>query len=344
MRFVGHPHAPKTLLLFLGHGYLAVSLFFILSGFVLTYNYGELSSRTPFFTFIRARLARLYPVYALALLLQLPIYWASATLGKTLAVVFLVQSWTVTPSEFPSAWNYPAWTLSIEMFFYLCFPFLLQSLRKIRSKTSALWITCLISLAVSGAQAACAGRLSWFTTHVPLPLLRLPEFCLGMLLVDYSPKKSFAGRLPMIVCITAIALLLALNLHRFVTLIIVPFAALIWLLANRPGLLQRTLGSKPMVLLGGSSYAIYLLQEPLRRLFAIWIGAQFGIFTSSLIYLVGLTLTGIIVFLLFEEPVRHWIRHAIDASGRVTHVEPDHHKQVALAQKREPYPQQLPRA
>jgi peptidoglycan/LPS O-acetylase OafA/YrhL len=124
----------------------------------------------------------------------------------------------------------------------------------------------------------------------------------------------------MVICITVIALLLALNLHRFVTLIIVPFAALIWLLANRPGLLQRTLGSQPMVLLGGSSYAMYLLQEPLRRGFALWIGAQFGIFTSSLIYLVDLTLTGVIVFLLFEEPMRHWIRHAKRCFGRVTHV------------------------
>ena len=124
----------------------------------------------------------------------------------------------------------------------------------------------------------------------------------------------------MVICITVIALLLALNLHRFVTLIIVPFAALIWLLANRPGLLQRTLGSRPMVLLGGSSYAMYLLQEPLRRWFALWIGAQFGIFTSSLIYLVGLTLTGVIVFLQFEEPIRHWIRHVRDVSDVVTHV------------------------
>jgi peptidoglycan/LPS O-acetylase OafA/YrhL len=149
------------------------------------------------------------------------------------------------------------------MFFYLCFPVLLQSLRKIRSNTSALWITCFISLAVSGAQAARAGRSSWFTTYVPLPLLRLPEFYLGMLLVDYSPKKSFAGRLPMIICITVIALLLALNLHRFVTLIIVPFASHL-----APCKSARSLAAHTTVATDGSSRQQQLCHVSLARTIA----------------------------------------------------------------------------
>ena len=67
--FAVRQHASKWLVLFLGHGYLAVSLFFILSGFVLTYNYAERWGKVTFRDFMLARLARIYPVYLLALLL-----------------------------------------------------------------------------------------------------------------------------------------------------------------------------------------------------------------------------------------------------------------------------------
>jgi peptidoglycan/LPS O-acetylase OafA/YrhL len=294
--------------IFLGHGYLAVSLFFVLSGFVLTYNYADRWSETPFRYFLLARFARIYPVYILALLLQLRFYWGAASLFKSLAVVFMVQSWTVMPSPLPGAWNYPAWTLSIEWFFYLCFPFLLRGLAKAGSKAPPLWITCLFSVLVGGVQIAIGGRISWFASHVPMPLLRLPEFFLGMLLARYRPRHSFKGSWPILVSATVAMLLLVLNTHRFVTLIIVPFAAIIWLLANEQSSVRRLLGSKLLVLLGGSSYAIYLLQDPVLRWLTVGIGHPLGVSTILFLYTPGLILAGICTFVAFEEPARNWIR------------------------------------
>ena len=95
-----------------------------------------------------------------------------------------------------------------------------------------------------------------------MPLFRLPEFLLGMLLALYQPKKASSGRLALWLSFAAMTLLLVLNTHRFVTLIIVPFAALLWLMANRQSRLRESLESKLLVLLGGASYSIYLLQEP----------------------------------------------------------------------------------
>jgi peptidoglycan/LPS O-acetylase OafA/YrhL len=109
---------------------------------------------------------------------------------------------------------------------------------------------------VSGVQAAIGGRHSWINAHIPLPLLRLPEFYLGMLLAHYQPKRSFAGKLPLLISVAAAILLLVLNTHRFVTLILIPFAAIIWLLANEYSPVKRLLESKLLVLLGGASYAI----------------------------------------------------------------------------------------
>jgi peptidoglycan/LPS O-acetylase OafA/YrhL len=301
-------HASKPLVTFLGHGYLAVSLFFVLSGFVLTYNYADRWHETRFRKFLLARFARIYPVYILALLLQLPFYWHAATVLTTLAVVFMVQSWTVMPSQLPSAWNFPAWTLSIEWFFYLCFPLLLHTVRKVQNKTAAIWITALLSVAVGGVQAAIGGRHSWLAAHIPLPLLRLPEFYVGMLLARYQPKRSFSGRLPLFISVTAAVLLLVLNTHRFVTLIIIPFAAIIWLLANEYSLLGRLLESKLLVLLGGASYAIYLLQVPMRNWLVTGTVSRTGELASAHFYIPLLILVGICIFLGFEQPARRLIR------------------------------------
>src|SRR5579863_596949 len=61
---------PETLQIFLGNGYLAVSLFFILSGFILAYTYeGQIEGSRNLFRFWQARFARIYPVYFLSLLL-----------------------------------------------------------------------------------------------------------------------------------------------------------------------------------------------------------------------------------------------------------------------------------
>jgi peptidoglycan/LPS O-acetylase OafA/YrhL len=301
-------HAPRWLVIFLGHGYLAVSLFFILSGFVLTYNYADGWSESSFRYFLLARFARIYPVYVLALLLQLRFYWDAASLFKSFAVVFMVQSWTVMPSPLPGAWNYPAWTLSIEWFFYLCFPLLLRGLARAGNKAAPLWIACFLSVLVGGAQVAIGGRSSWFASHFPMPLLRLPEFFLGMLLARYRPRRFFEGNWPILISTTVAMLLLVLNTHRFVTLIVVPFAAIIWLLANEESSVRRLLGTKALVLLGGASYAIYILQAPMLRWMTAWMGHPLGVWTTVLLYAPGLILAGMGVFVVFEEPARGWIR------------------------------------
>jgi peptidoglycan/LPS O-acetylase OafA/YrhL len=52
----------------LRHGDLGVDVFFILSGYVLTYVYaGKLANSAAYFGFIRARLARIYPLHLVTL-------------------------------------------------------------------------------------------------------------------------------------------------------------------------------------------------------------------------------------------------------------------------------------
>src|SRR5258706_4315194 len=61
---------------FSANGFVGVNLFFVLSGFVIAYNYGEkfLEKTTTFGKFMLARFARIWPAFITALILAFPIY------------------------------------------------------------------------------------------------------------------------------------------------------------------------------------------------------------------------------------------------------------------------------
>jgi peptidoglycan/LPS O-acetylase OafA/YrhL len=118
-------------------GYLAVQTFFILSGFVLAQSYASTRwNRRSLTRFAVARFARIYPAYLLSLVL---VSWFAFEFflkpGRSLTqkvlvlgdYAFVLQGWT---GSLGVGWNTPAWSLSCEFFFYLCFPLLFLWLRR----------------------------------------------------------------------------------------------------------------------------------------------------------------------------------------------------------------------
>jgi peptidoglycan/LPS O-acetylase OafA/YrhL len=294
--------------IFIDHGYLAVSFFFILSGFLLTRTYSDRWAEGSYKQFIIARFARIYPVYVLALLIQAPFYLPTAHLPKAIAVALMMQSWTVLPSDYPGAWNFPAWTLSVEWFFYVIFPVLLWLVTRVQRKRLAISALLITSLVIGGPQAAIGARLSWFSQHIPLPLVRLPEFLLGMLVATVEPSKRLKpGRWTAVVVILTV-LLLSLNIHRFVTLVVASFAAMIWLLAHEDNAIRRWLELPALVLLGGASYAIYILQEPLHNWLTLWNETLHLPAMEQVAYPLALIALSVAVFVWLEEPARRWLR------------------------------------
>ncbi len=120
-------------------GYLAVSTFFVLSGFVLTRTYAHATwDKRSLGRFFTARFARIYPVYLVSLVLMSPFIiemlrapvWTGAQRATLLTDYLLVfQGWT---GSLKVGWNTPAWSLSCEFFFYLCFPALFLLMRNAR--------------------------------------------------------------------------------------------------------------------------------------------------------------------------------------------------------------------
>src|SRR5437899_12410051 len=112
-------------------GDVGVAFFFVLSGFILTYNYADVFrdgiSAASYKRFIWDRLTKIYPVHFLALLLVLPIATLSPQLrldwrAVPLHLLLLQCFWPSSTPAFSSYLNVPSWSISCEWFFYLLGP------------------------------------------------------------------------------------------------------------------------------------------------------------------------------------------------------------------------------
>src|SRR5687768_10048357 len=199
------PGEPAAVRDFIDSGFVGVSLFFVLSGFILAYNYIHLSDARPVEPrdFWWGRVARIYPVYLFSLFVALPLFvpWVvdkltneSLTgLAKVLITagtnILLIQSWVpVTVAQ----WNSPAWSLACEAFFYLVFPvlgawFVRMPRARLLPAAAVVWLATMAALwaytAANPETAPLSARdSSLFSLGVVKynPLMRLPEFIVGI--------------------------------------------------------------------------------------------------------------------------------------------------------------------
>jgi len=332
-----HFRLPGPAKIFFSNGYLAVAMFFLLSGFILAYTYdGQIAGSKNRMRFWEARFARIYPVYLLSLLLA---YWFERGLHvKTqIAVLTMTQAWNPLSPATVGAWNYPAWTLSVEAFFYLVFPFLLPFLsRRSTVALRCIGIACLVVVVLGHTPLEGLQNresLASLGSLIPLPIWRLPEFLLGVVLGLYflrsdSSRQESSHRATAALAVIGILVTLSLPLGKWVSLVAIPFAALIYELAGGNNWLATILSTRWMVLLGGASYAIYLLQFPVRawmRTLFLHFSASLQPFSAPLTPLI-LILFSIAVFRYWEEPARRALRSWLDRSsshGKPTSATPE---------------------
>ncbi len=299
---------------FLGNGYLAVCLFFLLSGFILSYTYGAHSStalaRKKFWA---ARFARIYPVYLLSLLLILPFEYHNISWPKAISVLLMIQAWNPLHPELIGVWNYPAWSLSVEAFFYLCFPFIQKRLWQASSR-KVLFVGVFASLISILFHTPIQGLGLWDPgitgRWLPLPILRISEFLLGMVLGNIFVRFGPIARDTAFSTLAVFSSILLLSdpTGRWVSLVVLTFALLIYSLASSEGGVFSFLSNPLMILLGGASYSIYLLQLPVRDWVRTLGSGHFLNRLQAPITPFVLILFSILVFRVWEEPARKAVR------------------------------------
>ena len=322
---------PELLDRFFEAGYSGVTLFFILSGFILSYNY--LPREFTLRDFWSARVARILPIYFFALLVSFPLSAGFAHMnGRSffpgaLPALFLMQAWI---PQSALTWNWPGWSLSVEAFFYLLFPFLLRPLARLAQRHAALvlgatWLLSLIpstlyALTLPEGPVDTMSRSAGLTVIKFNPLLRLPEFLIGLALgvLYLNGARIPRPRLAATGCVLALVFIVLgpwrppyPAIHN--GLLAPIYGVLILAVASEP----RMLANPILELLGESSYSLYLLHA------SVIVGCGFvamrlqwnGHWTLALASAAIAVFASIGTYKIIEVPARRFIRSRLMRHG-----------------------------
>jgi peptidoglycan/LPS O-acetylase OafA/YrhL len=312
------------------HGYLAVDLFFVMSGFVMALSYGHYFRRgveaAQLGIFMIRRAARIYPLYLAVTLLYIAqsvfrpglAPWLADRKGEIVANIFMVQSWGVSRSIVEQAWS-----ISTEFAAYILFPFVAAALLFAGPRKAVLCaVLCavgivIVSLSPTPADYWPLGPLDIHTDHTGYAVLRcLCGFCLGMITYRIATVAHRKGwQLPPLACYAVtLALLLSQMMPGWdlVTFALMP--AFILAVLNDT-IVSRILGSTAIVFLGEISYAVYLVHGKVfpttGGLVNRWFGALHGVGVEWIAFALFMAATmgaAILAHYFCERPARRWIR------------------------------------
>lgn len=299
-------------------GYISVSFFFTLSGYILAVTY--LPRRVSTGRFWWARFARVYPLFFATLILGCPKYFlgefrrlgalaaTTEVMDKLAGNVFMLQAWIPSLNKF----DFPNWSLSVEAFFYLLFPFLLVVIARPRVRFLAVigvlsWMAgmCIVASAMHARIAEDVLRYN--------PLFHLHSFVLGAILGVIQSKMRLSPRLAPAFLLAAIGcFLLVMYFYTHIPMsfmhdgLLAPaFACLILAFGSGNAALDRLLSFRWLVVLGEASYGLYLIHIPAWDVFHS-LRLEHSVF-GYLLYLASIISLSVLSFFYLETPLRRML-------------------------------------
>ena len=269
---------------FIDNGYVFVGVFFLISGYVLTYNYADRGKGLNKREFWLARFSRLYPVYLLVLIISVSMLqdeWHARSHAEfwqgIILTPFVLQGWSPSVATF---WNTVSWTLTSECVLYLAFPWLIRlpwpkkPLRLVVLLIT-LWIVGLVPHSlylylnpdhiVGPVDRYSSSQLIRFLKYTPLPYVC--TFLTGVTLGKLQLALTLTPRQRLILSSISLAVVCfffyALVSHTPYLLmhggLLTPVFAALVLGLSGPHPISAVFSWRPLLLIGESSYCLYLL-------------------------------------------------------------------------------------
>ena len=354
---------------FLDSGYVGVDIFFILSGFIIAYTYlNQFQTVRPksYGRFLWLRLARLYPVHLFTLaiftLIVIPGHVQDARLAEIGDVLrlddfwrqlLLAHAWGSTGNH---AFNYPAWSISVEWLAYLVFPIAALILGRFRSRAAILGgLVAAVVFNIAAFRiidaAGKTGEIIW---------LRIAgEFAAGCFLFLLW-RRGWAGTVPwaiatpvLVLASIAATVKLETQYGEIAPVLAAPLYGLAILgLAYQRDAVAWLMALRPLVYLGEASYSLYMTHAIVQRYVWEYIPSTDYVADSLavrafLLVSYALLLTGmaVLTYELVEQPSRNLMRRMAAVRPRTRRREAEREPAAAdVASFGTGQPQDYPRA
>ena len=348
-------------------GAQGVDLFFILSGFVLAWNYldrmGKSWSTRETVHFLWLRLARVWPVYLVTL--HLAAVWVILTLhvghvqspdvAKLTAIsyvrqVLLMQLW-FEPFFDGTSWDGPAWSISAEWLAYLLFGLLVLVIFRMKLATRARTLMLLAFVAQLPPVVLLLTSGFFYTPWSWLPRI-VTQFTAGALAcaavrrLELSDRaRRVVGYISLLLIVAMVSMVYLLDAYPIsgvldgggvVDMLFVP---LVITLAIGMGSLPRLLSTRVMVYGGQISFCLYMVHELVHTAWT-WAVVEFQLtpwhsdspWKWNVIGLIAIAVVfSSLMYHFIEEPARRWMRRMVDFSGPNADAQTDSAAQPATA-------------
>ncbi len=330
---------------FIQRGYLWVDFFFLLSGFIMMHVYSESFKegiKGNFKKFMHSRFARIYPLHIFSFLCMVAFYfWYQANFTlypadytntfnvKSIWTIFLlIHSMGVNNNL---SWNSASWSISVEWWMYVLFPFLLIPFRRLTDWKKIFVFFGVIAgylfiiyylyplSATSGGANPSSIKDTLDVTYNYGFIRCFFGFLFGMLIYELYRvgwgRKYLNKDITWLLTVILVVMAMAFPVPDFVPIVV--FGSIILVSVYTEGVGKRFLNLKPLIYLGDISYSIYLMHLPIMFfLFNYlkikkfhWIKLESPSFPEAWlytsIYLVIVIFVSTLTYRLVEVPMRH---------------------------------------
>jgi|SRR5450432_357147 peptidoglycan/LPS O-acetylase OafA/YrhL len=293
--FMGNALVHPSASMILHRMYLMVDFFFILSGFIMCYVYGnrfkQQVKRKDFKKFTIARFSRVYPLHFATLIFTIFILSLAARLGVPKNPILQIDNnaYSVVTNllllhsmNFHNwfTWVHASWSISTEWWAYMIFPFLVTPFFRLKSRGRAfVCFICFIGY-------ACITFLIIPIVTVPVEISFVKEnpaeltinvayqygfvrcmcgFILGMMMhhafIDQWGKKILGNGWTMVLLAAGAFTCMHFNLPDMITVAFFPFILLCGAYGSEG--INRIFSTRPFQRIGDWSFSIYLVHQPL---------------------------------------------------------------------------------
>lgn len=301
-----------------------VSFFFFISGFVMCMVYAKHVPHLTAEFFYRRRFTRIFPLYWLAFVWTLlsVIFIKDASPKGLNIILHALGLQSLNPGHVLDL-NYPTWSISVELIFYLVFPFLLKwimrfDLKKLIGVTFSIWLLQSLQhfLFVNYVYNATKVSEEFISSF---PLWHLSTFFFGMMAARFIAINNYGilfSRYALLILLTGICIFAYIIFipNPFLTYVhnglLCPVFMLVLLgLYYDRSVIHKILSNKHISNLGNLSYGLFIFQYPVWLLSTKVAGEEY-VKTNWFFLIYFLLLIGVakVINVIFEKPVLKWLR------------------------------------